>query len=391
VNISGPAETFTSMAKMRDHAFRLPLVSVVVINCNYGRFLEEAIDSVFAQTYSATECIIVDNASTDETPAVLAAIHERYPQVMIIKRDVNDGQTAATLVGFAQSSGHYVIFLDADDVLLPHCVESHIYVHLSSRIHIGLTAGDMLQSLNGDIILGTGEAMNRYLRSGRGQRPHIWRPYRGEPGWHPTHLGENLSAKVRYVPPLCTKWVWSPSSGLCYRRDALALFADNEHLPHLWTATDMYFAQGIGGWCGSVLIDEPVFIYRLHGSNLFSQTAQLNRTLNYVPGGSGDYIDQAKALIVDQLIRRCARFSQNLLFKLYLIGLLFGLDTKEADQDLPRWAKRSSVAHRLVVHYEHFAAQFGHLTTRLMMLLFRVPLPVIWRCGRSDTGPARDA
>lgn len=368
--------------------FHLPLVSIIIVNYNYGRYLEAAVESVFAQTYSAIECIIVDNASTDETPAVLAAISERHPQVVVVKRDANKGQTTASLDGFAQSSGHYVIFFDADDILLPHCVETHIYVHLSSRIHIGFTAGDMLQAHNGNIVLSTGEAMSCYIRSGRGRRANIWRPYRGQEGWPPAHIGENLSAKALYVPPLWTRWVWTPTSGLCYRRDAIMLFADNEHLPNLWTATDMYFAHGIGGWCGSVLIDEPLFIYRLHGSNLFSQTAQLHHVLNYKPGGSGDYITQAKALIIDQLISRCARFSPNLLFKLHLIGLLFGLDAKETDRDLPRWAKRSCTAHRLVMHFDHFAAQFGTLTTRLLMLIFGVPLPVIWRCGRNDARPA---
>lgn len=185
--------------------FHLPLVSVVIVNYNYGRYLEEAVESVFAQTYANIECIIVDNASTDETPAVLTAITERYPQVAIIRRATNEGQTAASLDGFTRSTGQYVIFLDADDVLLPRCIETHIYVHLSSRIHIGFTAGDMLQARNGDIVVSTGEAMNSYIRSGRGRRPNIWRPYRAEPAWPPAHLGENLSAKAHFVPPLSTR------------------------------------------------------------------------------------------------------------------------------------------------------------------------------------------
>ena len=45
----------------------LPLVSVIIINYNYGRFLRQAVDSVIGQTYPHVECIIVDNASTDES------------------------------------------------------------------------------------------------------------------------------------------------------------------------------------------------------------------------------------------------------------------------------------------------------------------------------------
>ncbi|MGB7044366.1 MAG: glycosyltransferase, partial [Methylocella sp.] len=56
---------------------RLPLVSVIVVNFNYGRFLRAAVDSVFGQTYPNIECIVVDNASTDESGPVLRAIEAR--------------------------------------------------------------------------------------------------------------------------------------------------------------------------------------------------------------------------------------------------------------------------------------------------------------------------
>lgn len=387
MNIANRVEDLSKAARdLRDQlmtpTFHLPTVSIVIVNYNYGRYITEAVQSVFAQTYANVECIIVDNASTDESPTVIAGLQERYPEVAVVFRAANDGQTAASLDGLARSTGQYVIFLDADDVLLPRAVETHIYVHLSSRLHVGFTAGDMLQARNGDIVVATGEAMNTYLRSGRGKRTNIWRPYRAEPGWPPQHIGENLSQKARYVPPLCTSWIWTPTSGLCYRRDALALFADNPNLPKLWTATDMYFAHGLGGWCGSILIDEPVFIYRLHGSNIFSQTAQLHHTLNYQPGGSGDYNDKAIAVIVDQLVSHSERFSQNLLLRLHLIALLFGLSVGEADPDLPQWAKRSCVAYRLVMHAERFAANMGPRLTYLLMAIFGVPWSVIWDCRR---------
>ncbi|MGH6812008.1 MAG: glycosyltransferase family 2 protein, partial [Methylocella sp.] len=134
---------------------RLPLVSVVVINFNYGRFLRAAVDSVFGQTYPNIECVIVDNASTDESGAVLRAIEARYANVKIVRRAENGGQTRAALEGFAASAGPYVIFLDADDLLLPSCVETHVFVHLSLRVHVGFTSGDMLQLAGDQVVLGT--------------------------------------------------------------------------------------------------------------------------------------------------------------------------------------------------------------------------------------------
>ena len=146
----------------------------------------------------------------------------------------------------------------------------------------------------------------------------------------------------------------------------------------------MYFAHGIGGWCGSVLIDEPLFIYRIYGSNIYSQRAQLHRSLPYQPGASGDSNDKAKAFVIDQLIGRCDRFTQNLLFKLNLVALLFRLNGAEADANLPRWARAISAAHRLVLHFDAFAAQFGTPATKLVMILSGVPWPLVWRAGRGS-------
>ena len=364
--------------------FDLPLVSVIVVNYNYGHLLGEAVASVFNQTYPELECIIVDNASTDDSAAVIERLSAAHPDLKILRRSSNDGQTAASLDGFALSTGQYVIFLDADDALLPHCVASHIEVHLASRIHVGFTAADMLQVVDGQLVVTTGEAMNLYIRSGKGRRADLLRPF-VLPGTWPCKQAvrnEDLAAKVHYVPPLCTRWVWTPTSGLCFRRDAVALFADNEEVRYLRTGTDMYFAHGIGGWCGSLLIDEPLFMYRLHGANSLTRRAQLHRSLSYTPGSSGDNNDRAKALIIDQLTRHSGRFSQNLLFKLNHLAFIFRISGREANEDLPRWANRSSAAHRLHENFDSFAAHYGAGLTRLLLLLFGTPWTIVWRAGR---------
>lgn len=74
-------------------------------------------------------------------------------------------------------------------------------------------------------------------------------------------------------PPLSINWVWSPTSGHGYRRDTLLLFSDNPALAVLRAVTYMHFARGIGTLCGSVFTDVPVFAYRIHGRNIFTQPA----------------------------------------------------------------------------------------------------------------------
>jgi glycosyltransferase involved in cell wall biosynthesis len=348
----------------------LPLVTVVVVNYNYGRFLEEAVASVFAQTYRTIECIVVDNASIDESHDVLAALKTRHPGLIVLYRAENGGQTAASLDGLAAAKGHYVIFLDADDYLLPLCVETHVYTHLSLRPHVGLTSVDMLQIVNGEIVVATGEEANRFVRGRRGHKPGMLRPFEALAGWPSLPVKQRLTDKVHYSSPLSTRWIWSPTSGLCYRRDALLQFSANPRLRNLRTCTDMYFAISCGALCGGAVIDEPLFAYRLHGGNNLTSRAQLDRTLSYSMGSRGDSNELAQLFIIDHLVDRAAQFAPNTLLRLNLAALLFRLDRRDRNPVLPRWAQRSRAAQAIARHYETFAGTFGGWAARLLFVWF---------------------
>jgi glycosyltransferase involved in cell wall biosynthesis len=90
-------------------------VSVVIPCFNQGRFLPEAIQSVYAQTHPAQEIIVVDDGSTDET----AAVARSHAGVQYIRQD-NAGPGAARNCGSQRCTGDFVVFLDADDHLLPN-------------------------------------------------------------------------------------------------------------------------------------------------------------------------------------------------------------------------------------------------------------------------------
>ena len=366
---------------------RLPLVSVVVINFNYGRFLRAAVDSVFGQTYPNVECIVVDNGSTDESGAVLQAIEARYANVKIIRRAENGGQNRAALEGFAASAGPYVIFLDADDLLLPTCIETHIFVHLSLRIHVGFTSGDMLQLSGDQVVLGTEHAFNRVMLSGRGIKPRAARPYRhlfGET-WPPEDFDRRVLETIRFVG-LTNQWVWAPTSGNCFRRDALNLFADNPALQILKTGTDLYFCLGINAVSGSVLIDVPVAAYRLHGGNIYSQRPQLNHVLCYQPGGSGDSNAKARAALADHLIAQADRFVGRDWIWINYLWLLWWMDCRNPDSGGPHWALRSSVAAALVRNYDSAALLLGSWPIKAWLALRFVPWKVISGLGKNPAG-----
>jgi glycosyltransferase involved in cell wall biosynthesis len=367
---------------------RLPLVSVIVVNYNYGRFLRAAVDSVFGQTYPNIECIVVDNASTDESGAVLRAIETRYANVRIIRRADNGGQTRAALEGFAASAGPYVIFLDADDLLLPHCVETHVFVHLSLRVHVGFTSGDMLQTSGDQVVLGTEHNFNQLLKTGRGIKPRAVRPYRHPSGdtWPPESFDCRVLETIRFVG-LTNQWVWSPTSGNCFRRDALNLFADNPALHNMKTGTDLYFCLGINAVSGSVLIDAPVAVYRLHGGNIFSLRPQLNRVLCYEPGGAGDSNAKAKAALVDHVVAHARRFvGQHDFVWVEFLWLLWRIDCENPDPGAPRWARRSRGVAALVKNYDSITPLLGRWPVKAWLVLRFVPLKVTSGLGKTPAG-----
>lgn len=93
----------------------IPIISVIIPTYNYGHFVSEAIDSVLAQTYPHHEIIVVDDGSTDNTAEVVC----RYPETRYVKQR-NQGLAAARNRGIQESRGDYLVFLDADDHLLPN-------------------------------------------------------------------------------------------------------------------------------------------------------------------------------------------------------------------------------------------------------------------------------
>ncbi len=91
------------------------LISIIINNYNYDRFLRAAIDSALSQTYQPVEVIVVDDGSIDRSRATIASYGRQITTVL----KENGGQASALNAGFALSHGDIVIFLDADDVLLP--------------------------------------------------------------------------------------------------------------------------------------------------------------------------------------------------------------------------------------------------------------------------------
>ncbi len=91
-----------------------PLVSILINNYNYGRFLGEAIDSVLNQTYRNIEVVVVDDGSTDNSLQIIDGYCNRI--VKVAKQ--NGGQGSAFNAGFEKCKGDLICFLDSDDLFV---------------------------------------------------------------------------------------------------------------------------------------------------------------------------------------------------------------------------------------------------------------------------------
>lgn len=92
-------------------------VSVLMTLYNKGRWVEEAVHSVLAQTFSDFELLVVDDASTDRGLERVKAIGD--PRIRILESAVNTGRAAAANRGYDAATGEYVAVLDADDCMHP--------------------------------------------------------------------------------------------------------------------------------------------------------------------------------------------------------------------------------------------------------------------------------
>jgi glycosyltransferase involved in cell wall biosynthesis len=90
-------------------------ISVVIPTYNYGRFVGEALDSVLRQTFKATEIVVVDDGSTDNTREVL----EPYMQRIRYIHQSNAGLSAARNTGIQAATGEWIALLDSDDTWHP--------------------------------------------------------------------------------------------------------------------------------------------------------------------------------------------------------------------------------------------------------------------------------
>ncbi len=228
-----------------------PLVTILINNFNYGRFLLEAIESALGQTYQPVEVLVVDDGSTDDSREVIA----RYGGRVRTLFKPNGGQTSTFNAGFRHARGDVILFLDADDTLLPAAVENAVALFESgdvSQVHWPLWEIDAEGGRNGAF------------------RPRA-----------PMPEGDLKARMLAEGPDSC---LHPPTSGSAWSRRFLAQVLplpeiEREH--RLGSASADACLSTLAPLFGRIqTIREPQGCYRIHGQNDYAGQA-LNRKVRH--------------------------------------------------------------------------------------------------------------
>jgi hypothetical protein len=209
-----------------------PLVSVIIPCYNAARYLVDSIESALVQTHPRIEVIVVDDGSADET----STIARSYPVTYLYQE--NRGVSGARNKGILNSQGKYVLFLDADDRLLPEAVATGVRL-LEDRPECALAVGE-----------------HRYIAAdGAELRQSNKHPARGD----------------HYLMLLESNFIEAPCSAL-HRRSSLSVtgvFDENLRVGEDW---ELYLRTARR--CSIISHDAIVSEYRQHDSNV-SRNAEL--------------------------------------------------------------------------------------------------------------------
>jgi len=119
-DLSATSNAVLENALLSDRTLKLPFISLIIVNYNYEAYIGATIQSIRQQHYSCFECIIVDNASTDDSIAIIESAVADDPRFTILKLDENIGQLRAVMRVFDRIKGSFVVVVDSDD--LPDCI-----------------------------------------------------------------------------------------------------------------------------------------------------------------------------------------------------------------------------------------------------------------------------
>jgi glycosyltransferase involved in cell wall biosynthesis len=210
-----------------------PLITVLITTYNYGRFIEQAIESVFSQDYplDKIEILVVDDGSTDDTCERVKKYGSRIEYIY----KSNGGQASALNFGFARARGEIIALLDADDLFVPSKL-TRIAQTFQEHPAVGMVY-------------------------------HRTREWRAESNQHSEYEFTAVSGDLHKEPDLFTLYTPQVTTCVCFRRTSV-----NPLLPmpeNMRMCADCYLVALIPFLTPVLALEEFLSVYRIHGKNSF--------------------------------------------------------------------------------------------------------------------------
>jgi len=284
-----------------------PLVSVLINNYNYGRYLRQSIDSVLSQSYSKLELIVVDDGSGDESVDILNS-YSTTPIKTIFKP--NGGQASAFNTGFSAATGDLILFLDSDDYFYPEKVKEIVFL-FKDRVDIGWIFHQLeYVDIQGNAILSVSEPSLK--------------------------ISQSQSVDVRRVLAKGRRLNHIIPCGLCFRRECLDAILPMPESVGV-TISDNYIKYAALSLAPGVVLAQKLAAQRIHDSNSYtfrSNSQKLQAEINIKTGyylkkrfahinhfadklfsrGCGEMIIDGNFMYLQQMKEVRTYFSRNSLF-----------------------------------------------------------------------------
>lgn len=226
---------------------------------NYGRYVGDAIRSIQDQTFGDFEIVVVDDGSTDDTPAILAGLAE--PRLRVIRHE-HGGIARSRNRGLDEARGEYITWLDADDLWKPTFLERHLAV-LEAEPDAGYSFANFMRSKDGIPLPGTQFDLVPRLRQ------------------LPTRAARGGSARViemdvfAALAPSTSLPGWLQAS--VFRRSALE---GRRCDPRLASAEDLFLLLQVYAAATRVAyLDEVLVEVRRHGQNSYASGEQMQHAV----------------------------------------------------------------------------------------------------------------
>lgn len=236
-----------------------PKAAVIITAFNYEDHIEGAIRSVLEQTHQNFEIVIVDDFSTPASSAKTAKIVKsiRDDRIKLVRNKVNVGQTHSFYIGLDHSTAEFVCLLDPDDRFLPDFLATMLAAHLNP-IHIAPLAFCNQQFMRGEDVQLSGTQsllLRSQFKAGK---------------FDEVEASLQRFGFSSYVEAATRGWIWTSTSSIMYRRDAVEMIRPLRKLPY--NHADTYLANGTHLLGGSLFVHKSLVARMIHDKNVFNHS-----------------------------------------------------------------------------------------------------------------------